>query len=299
MGLYDRQYYRESRGGFSLRAPQSVVGKLILVTVAAWIVDSVFFADGHQLEHLLSLKVGTLTKPWLWWQFVTYGFMHSVHPEHIILNMLMLWIFGSEVELVYGGKEFLRIYLATLVVASVAWAVGGRLTGSPAGVSLEGASAAVVGLTVLFVLNYPQRTILFMFVLPMPAWILGVFLVGYNVWGAVANNPSDPVAYSVHLAGAAFALLYFRFRWNLGRFLGDQAWLKALQGQPRLRIHRPDLPEDGADPGQPDLNEPDLGQQVDEILEKIHLHGESSLTRKERRLLEEASRQYQRRRQGK
>jgi membrane associated rhomboid family serine protease len=294
MGIYDRDYYQRDEGGLTLRMPQSVVARLILITVGVWVVDALFFADRHELAALLSAKASSLFKPWLWWQFLTYGFMHAVQPEHIILNMLTLWIFGTAVEPVLGRKEFLRLYLTLVAVGGVAWAISARLSGAPLQVSLEGASAAVVGVVVLFIFQNPQRTILFMFVIPMPAWILGVILVGYDMYGAIARSPGDHVAYVAHLGGAAFAALYYRGHWYLGNLGGAPAgWLSRLR-RPRLRIH---TPRDD-DPTEPDLGDDDLSGKVDELLEKIHLHGEASLTARERRILEAASRQYQRRRQN-
>ena len=291
MGIYDRDYYQRDQGGFSLRAPQSVVGKLILVTFAVWVADALLFSDSHQLAQYLAARPEALFKPWLWWQFITYGFMHSVRPEHIILNMLTLWIFGSEVEPALGRSEFLRLYLALIAVGGVVWAAVARLSGEPGHLALEGASAAVVGVVVLFILYNPHRTILFMFVIPMPAWLLGVLLVGGDIFGAMSRNPTDHVAYVAHLAGAAFALAYFRMHWNLGRVFAAPAWIAKVR-RPRLRIHVP------AEEDDTEVAEADLTRQVDEILEKIHSQGEASLTRKERRILEAASRQYQRRRQN-
>lgn len=295
MGIYDRDYYQRDEGGFSLRAPQSVVGRLILITFALWIVDALLFSETHQLGYWLSAKPDTLFKPWLWWEFLSYGFMHSVRPEHIILNMLTLWIFGGEVEPALGRREFLRLYLVLLAVGGIAWAASAQLSGVPLRTSLEGASAAVVGVVVLFIFQNPHRTILFMFVIPMPAWLLGVILVGGDVYGAMSRNPGDHVAYVAHLAGAAFAAVYFRLHWNLGNVFGVPAWLTNVR-RPRLRIHVP-REEANSDPA-PDVADADLNRQVDEILEKIHREGEASLTRKERRILEAASRQYQRRRQN-
>jgi membrane associated rhomboid family serine protease len=288
MGIYDREYYQRDQGGFSLRAPQSVVGRLILVTVAVWIVDALL--DTRQVDLLLAAKPETLLKPWLWWQFITYGFLHSVRPEHIIFNMLAVWIFGTEVEPLVGRREFLRLYLVLIAVGGVAWALTAWLSGEPLETPLVGASAAVVGLVVMFVMQYPHRTILFMFVLPIPAWLLGVIMVGYDVFGAISRNPNDNVAYVAHLAGAAFAFAYFRLHWNLGRVFAVPTWLTSWR-RPRLRIHTPVEDSAGSE-----ATESDLSQQVDEILEKIHREGEASLTRKERRVLEAASRQYQRRR---
>ena len=94
------------------------------------------------------------------------------------------------------------------------------------------------------------------------------------------------VAYTCHLGGAAFALAYHNFRWNLGRVAGPiVAWVKG-HGRPPLKVFKP---ED-------DRNGPVADDEVDRILTKIHREGEQSLTPKERRFMEKASREYQRRR---
>ena len=143
---------------------------------------------------------------------------------------------------------------------------------------------------VLYALNFPRRTLLLFFVIPMPAWLLGVLAVAYDIYGAMGGAEPN-VAYSVHLAGAAFAFAYYRLGWNFTRMTaGRFHWLRLpawLGGRPRLRVRRPeDEPEE--DP------EADLSREVDRILEKIGREGEASLNAKERRTLEAASRQYRR-----
>jgi membrane associated rhomboid family serine protease len=301
MGIYDRDYYREQRPAFSIRAPQTIVGALILVNVAVWILD--FFTQarinpftdavvGRWLSDHLAVSGDTLTQPWMWWQFFTYGFAHSpVSFDHILWNMLGLFVFGRDLEWHYGRKEFLRLYLAFVGVGGLAWAIINQIQGGHQGDMVYGASGAVVGTIVLFALNFPHRTILLFFVLPMPAWVLGILLVAGDLYGAFAQNMTrggSNVAYSVHLAGAAFALLYFRFHWNLGRLVEGRFSLPRLAPRPKLRIH---------DPSDDEATPTDLSEEVDRILEKIHREGESSLTRGERRTLENASRQYQKKRQ--
>ena len=46
---------------------------------------------------------------------------------------------------------------------------------------LLGASGAVTAIVLLFVFHYPTRTILLMFVLPVPAWVMGVLIIGGNL----------------------------------------------------------------------------------------------------------------------
>jgi len=287
MGIYDRDYYREQRPSFSIRAPSTIVGVIILINVALYLANGLFTPKGNQITELLSAHGDTLTKPWMWWQLLTYGFVHSPDSlSHILFNMLGLWFLGREVELHYGRQEFLRLYLVLLVVGALVWSIGNRLHPAQVagGVSVLGASGAVVGVVILFALNFPRRTLLLFFVLPVPAWLVGVLVVVSDLQGV--PRPDSNVSYTVHLGGAAFAFLYYQFGWNLTRLTGGGFSLSRLKPRPKLRIH------------DPVSEEAELSAEVDRILEKIHREGEGSLTRKERRKLEDASRTYQNRRRG-
>ncbi len=81
---------------------------------------------------------------------------------------------------------------------------------------------------------------------------------------------------------ASLAFIYYRTGWNLGKMIPSR-WPRMKR--PKLKIH------------DPEAEERQLARQVDAILEKISRDGEASLTKQERRILEQASRRYQRRRQ--
>ncbi len=103
-------------------------------------------------------------------------------------------------------------------------------------------------------------------------------LIGWIV-GSLGGGRGN-VAYTAHLAGAAFAFLYFRSHINLGRLLPARFsfslnWFKP---RPQLRVH------------DPKDNHPQVDEQADRILDKLHRQGETSLSSKERRILEEYSR---------
>lgn len=306
MGIYDRDYYRREQGGFKLRLPQTMVGILVLVNMAVYLLDYVLAASrggGELPTHgPLGAALGvwtanpfhhpnTLTHPLYWWQFITYGFVHSLSLDHVLFNMLGLFFLGPDVESFYGKKEFLRIYLFLIAAGGIVWAAANTLPGAGGGGPLIGASGGVTGIIILFALCFPRRTILLFFVVPAPAWVLGAIFVLWDLWGAV-TRPSTNVAYSVHLTGALLAFLYFRFHWHFGKLLATPtAWLGRLRRPAaNLRVHYPRDEEEVDD-------EAELSREVDRILEKIHRMGEASLTRQERRTLETASRQYQKRRQ--
>lgn len=333
MGIYDRDYYRQGRSGFRLRAPRSAVGAIILLNVAVYLVEVVQFesyrpemADrerafrelrtpdaAYKLREAMSGAVAfadwlsvhvdaadrhddTLARPWMWWQFLTYGFAHSPFTfQHIFFNMLVLFFLGRDVEQWYGTREFIRLYLVMLVFASLVFTLTTRLFDPQNPTPMYGASGAISGVIVLYALNFPKRMMLFMFILPMPAWLMGAIVVAIDIWGATFPGPGfgtrigiiDPhTAFTAHLGGAAFALAYFTLRWNIGQFFASAAtWLKG-RTRPSLKVFKPE--------DEPDAHVAD--EEVDRILEKIHREGEGSLTRKERRILENASREYQRRR---
>jgi membrane associated rhomboid family serine protease len=308
VGIYDRDYYRqEPQPGASSYAPRTIVGALVAVNVALWIADS-FSSEtpgGRWLSDHMAVHVGTLTQPWLWWQYLTAGFAHSpLGFDHILGNMLVLFFLGRDVEETYGPKEFLRLYLVTLVFANVVWNVATWMGSPPTRLvhdygavvarqifldhtQVYGASGAIAGLVVLYALNFPHRTLLLFFVIPMPAWVLGVFVVAYDIYGATVGVAGSNVAFSVHLAGAAFAFAYYQRQWNLTRLTAGRIAWPSFRRKPHLRIHKPE-----------DTPHPDLNAEVDRLLEKIYREGEASLTAKERKTLETASREYQRRGEG-
>lgn len=295
MGIYDRDYYREEGGGFGLRGPRSVVGWLLVVNIVVYLASQLLFSNPNWLSDQMGARVDTLANPLQWWRFLTYGFAHAAQPMHIILNMLTLWIFGRDIESRYGPKEFLRLYVVILVAGSVLWAAVNRLQGVVDSGPLVGASGAITAVVMLYALNFPHRTLLLFFILPVPAWVVGVLLVLSNLFGALgstgaAGQGGPNIAYSVHLTGAALAFLYYRFGWNFGRLIPSGLSLEWLRPKAPLRVHEPQSDDE-------DTVETDLNAEVDRILEKIHREGESSLSRKERRILENASRQYQRKRQ--
>ena len=282
MGIYDRDYYREQqRPGVTLRAPQSIVVTLIIINVAAFLANGLLTGETNRITAVLACNSNTLSQPWMWWQLLTYGFAHG-SIQHILFNMLGLWFLGMDIEHHYGRKEFLRLYLAMIVVGGLTWALGETLLGHNNGMVI-GASGAIAGIVVLYALNFPRRTLLLFFVLPVPAWLVGVLVVLSDLFGAAGHAGDSNIAYTVHLAGAALAFSYYHFGWNFSKLTEGRFSLSRFKPRPKLRVH------------DPQLDKPELSDEVDRILEKIHREGEDSLSRKERRTLESASREYRKR----
>ena len=106
------------------------------------------------------------------WQLGTYMFLHG-GVFHLLFNMLALWMFGTELERIWGTRYFLKFYFVTgigaavLTVLFVAAAV--RLAGSSTSRCIIGASGAIYGLLLAYALYFPDRPIYMYFVFPIPA----------------------------------------------------------------------------------------------------------------------------------
>ena len=284
MGIHDRDYLRDEQPPPALFARRPLVVQLVLINVAVFLADML---SGSQLSELMSVSSDTLRTPWLWWKFLTYGFAHSPdNAQHILFNMIILWMFGRPVEGVYGRNEFLTFYLTTIVLGGILWAVRQEAMGNPVG-GMLGASGGVVAIFMLFVFHFPKQTVLLMLVIPVPAWVAGLLMVLGDV--SLAFAPKSRVAFDVHLVGAAFAACYFYGHWRL------YPMLSIFRGRrPKLRVRSPD--DEPFDQPTGRSSEPVIEAEADRILEKLHREGQNSLTRKERKILEDYSRRMRQRR---
>ena len=299
MGIYDRDYYRDEPQGFSLdrlTGGRSIVITLIILNVAVFLLDALFarptpvgYASSPGPASLfLGLYDEDLFKPWFWFRFVTYGFAHA-DARHILFNMLGLFFLGRSVESTLGSRTFLWMYLTALVSGSVLWMIGTRAVAEPQ--MLLGASGGVVATVVLFCFFYPHQRVLLMMVFPVPAWILGMIVIGGDLWGVLNRPPiaagGNDIAFGVHLVGAAYAYLFYKTRWELSHLWpsGLGSISNPLRRRPKLRVHQPDTGADDA-----------LARKADEVLKKLHERGEASLTARERKILEDYSRSVKQRR---
>jgi rhomboid family protein len=281
MGIYDRSYYRDEESG-SLLSGRSMVFWLIIVNVAVFFLLSLL--QQWPLGRYLALDSDFFRTPWEFWRPLTYGFVHSPSDAwHILWNMLGLFFFGRAIEEVYGAREFLRIYLMLIVMSGLVWALAEMAAGYHNNYCI-GASGAVAGIMILFVMHFPMQIIYFFGVVPMRAWVMGAIFLAVDILGTVNASREDNTALMAHLGGALFGFIYYRTGWNLGKLIPTRMPRMPRVARPKLRLH------------DPEAEERQLARQVDAILEKISRDGEASLTKQERRTLEQASRRYQRRR---
>ncbi len=296
MGYSDRDYYREDTTGDSMGiAGQSMVVRLIVINVVIFLADWITASGGdHWLFQRLAVHGDTVVQPIQWYQFLTAGFMHSHQGLwHILGNMFALYVFGKAIEERLGGKEMLRLYLIAIVLGNVVWGLRQYLLVGPFGkpddlayATTFGSSAGVTALTLLFCLYFPRATINLFFVIPVPAWIVGILIIVGDLSGVMSQDRELLHAgLDNYAVGCLFTLAYWYFGWNFGRLPGvrglGKMWtsLKSLLSpRPNIRVHDPERDYE------------DLEEEADRLLAKVGQQGESSLTAKERKVLEEYSR---------
>ncbi|MFM7932148.1 MAG: rhomboid family intramembrane serine protease [Pirellula sp.] len=282
MGLYDRGYYQtdqdlDMRPGWN---QQSAVSQLIIFNVIVFVINLLFgnVTRDNQgaINEALALRPDTLWQPWTWYKTITYAFAHSSRDiSHIFFNMLSLYFMGRSVEMRYGRKEFLKIYmLAALFCGVMTMLLRALMPGS--GAAVLGASGAVLCISMLFVYNFPNATV-YLIVFPMPAWVLGVIFVLTNFF----SSPGTGIAYDVHLFGILFATAYFFLGWSFSRLQNPMEGVTSIQKwwkRRKFKLHTQD---------DPNLSDDELeAKEADRILEKIHASGKDSLTSKEKKFLE-------------
>ena len=287
MGIHDRDYYRDEDdvpgwGPRDPNQPRSIVFWLILANIVLYLAN-MFFAKENSLTNSMALQADLFQNPWQFWQLFTAGFAHApittkIGLVHILLNMYALFMFGRDVEKKYGRYEFLALYLGALVFSGLGWAAIQAATGNLHAEAI-GASGAVTSVVILFCFNFPKRTLLLFGVTAVPAWSIGVLIIGLDLLRAVGAGAETNVAWEAHLAGALFGFLYYQTGFRFAKLV-PRRWRGglSLKRRPKLRIHAPD-----------EKNE-ELDRKADEILEKLHQEGEDNLTTKERRILEAYSR---------
>ncbi len=145
------------------------------------------------------------------WQLITYQFMHG-GIFHLIFNMFALWMFGAELEFLWGSKKFLIYYLLCGVG-------GGLVQIFIADAPTVGASAAVYGILLAFGLTFPNRPIFaFPIFIPIPAKYYVLIFAAIELLSGINNTSTSKVAHFAHLGGAATGMLLIVFGEKFGVF---------------------------------------------------------------------------------
>jgi membrane associated rhomboid family serine protease len=148
------------------------------------------------------------------WQIVTYAFLHSTsHIEHLLFNMLGLWMFGAEIERYVGPRRLLTCYFASIVTAALSQLFVPMLFGAPAAPTV-GASGGVFGLLLAYAVLFPKRKVIPLIPpIPMPAWLFATLYAGLELFLGVTGSQAG-VAHFAHLGGMVGSALVIT-QWRL------------------------------------------------------------------------------------
>ena len=176
---------------------------LLLINVAAFCIDFFLGAWFTQTFALWPLGHGFLP-----WQVLTYAFLHG-SVGHLFFNMLGLWMFGSELERVWGQRRYLQFYAVSVLVAAATQLLVTGLLGS--GNPTVGASGGLFGLLLAFGMTFPNRIIMPLFPpIPMKAKIF-VAVFGALELAMGFYSPTGGVAHFAHLGGMLGGFLMIRY----------------------------------------------------------------------------------------
>lgn len=193
--------YSAMFGGPATRAVKSI----IIVNVAAFflqIVGGLF--RSNIIEFYFGLIPVRVTQEFMIWQFVTYMFLHG-GVFHILINMLMLYMFGNELERLWGTRRFVKYYFITGIGAGVcSWIVGINTFAV-----IIGASGAIYGLLLAYGVTYPNRIVYLSFLFPVKVkWM--VLIMGAVAFLSSISTSNTGVAHVAHLGGMLVGYAYLK-----------------------------------------------------------------------------------------
>jgi len=271
MRNYNRPY---GYGGPTMNRPTIPKGvKILLITNGVLFLLQILI--GRQMTMLLGLTPVQVLENLSVYQLVTYMFLHGGF-FHILINMFVLWMFGSEIELTWGTKRFFKYYLLTGIA-------GGIFTvmfqpSSP--VPTIGASGAIYGLLVAYAVMFPNRTIYLYFLIPLKVKYAVAIFVVLEFMATLSANP-DGIGHLAHLGGAVVGFIYIKLDWRLKKLFG---WLSPRRYYERLRYKQK---SNKINKNRQETEE--IMKRVDSILDKINDVGYENLTEEEKRFLGNAS----------
>ncbi len=190
----------------------ATVGTYVFQLLAEWLAQV-------RLERLFGLVPYDVTHHLFLWQLVTYMFLHGGF-FHILLNMLVLWMFGTELEWLWGTSRFLRFYFVTGVGAAFC----STLVAPNSTIPIIGASGAIYGLLAAYGILFPDRILLLALVIPIKAKYFAI-LAGLIAFWSSLTATGGGVAHVAHLGGMLFGWLYLRgFRSGRGFRIPIKEW---------------------------------------------------------------------------
>ncbi|MFB6226904.1 MAG: rhomboid family intramembrane serine protease [bacterium] len=143
------------------------------------------------------------------WTLVSYQFLHGGF-FHILINMFILWMFGTEVERLWDEFSFLQFYLVCGLAAGMAMVVVNYGRSPESLIPVVGASGSIFGLLGAFGYYWPDREVFIMGIFPMKTKYFIMFIAGFELLISISETQLG-VANIAHLGGLGMGLIYVRY----------------------------------------------------------------------------------------
>ncbi|MDH5717190.1 MAG: rhomboid family intramembrane serine protease [Spirochaetia bacterium] len=269
------------------------VKSLIIINVTVFIVQFISYfilrnaQSSAQIIDIFALWPDQILRNFYFWQIFTYQFLHSTRDIfHIVFNMFALWMFGSELEEKWGKSFFIKYYLICGTGAGFFIFLIPILLNQPTPPTI-GASGAIFGILLAYAIYWPDRHLLFMFLIPVKVKYFVLIIGLVSLFFTFQSTPGAwGVSHVGHLGGLLTGYFYILYqmqkktnsfeskvkKWNLiERYKlakKKKEWLKKEQEKYDM-MH--------------------MEEKIDTILEKISQKGMKSLTNYEKSFLKKAS----------
>ena len=194
------------------------------------------------------------------WQPFTYMFFHG-GVWHVLINMFVLWMFGSELERIWGRDRFLKFFFITGVGSGLITMLFSLHSMTP----VVGASGSVYGVLLAYGLTYPNRRVYLYGIIPIKS-IWFVFGIGLMAFLSSFNNISE-ISHLTHISGMLIGYLLLKkpINWT-------SLWFSMRKRTLEYRVMKEEKKL---------VEKNKIENDVNKILDKINREGYDSLTENE------------------
>mgnify|MGYP001410475957 FL=1 len=262
--------FQSSPGDFSYKPTlfTNAIKILVSINIVIFILQSLSQSN-NLFFPLFGLVPKLVWSDLMIWQPFTYLFFHG-GVWHVLINMFVLWMFGSELERLWGKERFIKYYFITGIGAGITTMLFDLNSTTP----IVGASGAVYGVLLAYGFIYPNRTVYLYGIIPIKSlwFVLGIGLIAFF---SSFNNMSQ-ISHITHIAGMIIGYFLLKKPFQISEVL--------------FSIRKTALEYKGKQEEKRILKQNRIEQDIDRILDKITMEGFDSLSKEEHERLYNGSR---------
>ena len=257
---------------------------LMILNGAVFLIQQIIgLINPNLMEYFLGISHDGFINSFMIWQPFTYMFLHGGWM-HIFFNLLGLWMFAGELEMVWGRKRFLRYYIlsgigAGFFIALMNYVAYSKYSSSAVTI---GASGAIYAVLLAYAILWPDREVLLYFLFPIKIKYL-VFAFGLlEFFGTLSSTAGagGNISHIGHLGGIISGFILIKFL-RKSPNSSSPSFFSSLMKKKRLEKKKKVID-----------SRIQAKKIIDELLAKIARSGMNSLTPEEKKKLEWARRNY-------